>query len=424
MADVHDFSEAMKAKAAAEKAALDARTLYRAGNGALVPCEHNAFVLVDNAAQYAGLHFDEFLARQRLDARDWSDADDLECLRWLQRTYLARFSLAQARAGARSVAYARRRDSLQEFIETLPAWDGTERIAAAFSDAWGAPESELMQASARNFFIALIARALVPGAQVDTVWCFEGAQGTFKSRSLRALGGDFHAEISAPIGTADFMREMRGLWIAELSELDSLHGREASTVKRLLSAPADRFVEKYQTHAETYRRRAVAVATTNEASYWEDQTGARRLVPIACGEIRVDMITENRLQWFAEARVRYAEGASWWEFPGTIANAQEERHQVDPWEDILANAIEHGRKIEFGPDMEWPSGWISSAEIMGDWLKLAASQQGRGSSTRLGKVMRRLGFIPRPNSTKTARGWVLGVRKDEVSAEVSVGVLL
>ena len=427
MADVHDFSEKVKAKVAAEKAALDEHTLYRSANGALVPCEHNAFVLVDNAVQYAGLHHDEFLARQRLGDRDWSDGDDIECLRWLQRAHLTRFNLTHARLGCRSVAFARRRDSLREFVETLPGWDTTPRIATAFELAWGAPASELMQAASRNFFIALIARALNPGAQVDTVWCFEGPQGTYKSRSLRALGQGFHAEISAPIGTADFMREMRGLWIGELSELDSLHGREASTVKRLLSAPADRFVQKYALHAESYLRRAVAVATTNEANYWEDPTGARRLVPIACGEIRVDMISALRLQWFAEARHLYRDGATWWQFPSSIADAQEDRHQVDPWEDTLRNAIEHGRKVAFAPDVEWPEGWISSAEIMRDWLNLAASQQGRSSGVRLGKVMRRLGFKPATKGKNRERGWIASTAEgaeSEVSAEVSADLLL
>jgi hypothetical protein len=427
MADVHDFSEAMKAKAAAEKAALDARTLYRAGNGALVPCEHNAFVLIDNAQQYQGLHFDTFLDRQRLGEADWSDGDDIACLTWLQRTQQTRFNLTHARLGARLVAFARRRDSLAQFVEGLPAWDSTERIAAAFSDAWGAPESELMHAASRNFFVALIARALVPGAQVDTVWCFEGPQGTYKSRSLRTLGQSFHAEISAPIGTTDFQREMRGLWIAELSELDSLHGREASTVKRLLSAPADRFVQKYALHAQSYLRRAVAVATTNEANYWEDPTGARRLVPIACGDIRVDLIGELRLQWLAEARALYTSGATWWEFPRAIGDAQETRHQVDPWEDILSHAIKHGRKVEFAADVPWPEGWISTAEIMRDWLHLAASQLGRSSGVRLGKVMRRLGFKPEQKGHDKERGWIAdthGAASDEVSAEVSADILL
>ena len=78
----------------------------------------------------------------------------------------------------------------------------------------------LTRAASRNFFVALIARAVHPGAKVDTLWTFEGPQGTFKSLALRALGRDFHAEITAPAGSVDFMRELRGIWIAELSELD------------------------------------------------------------------------------------------------------------------------------------------------------------------------------------------------------------
>ncbi len=405
MADIHDFSDAMKARMAAEEAAIDAGTLRKSDKGAILACEHNAFVLIAAAAAYAGLHFDDFLARQRLGERDWTDADDLDCLRWLQREHNTRFNPSHARNAARSVGSSRRRDSLREFVERLPKWDGTPRIEATFTDAWGAPENELMRATGRNFFVALIARALNPGAQVDTVWCFEGPQGTFKSLALRALGGKLHAEISASIGTADFQRELRGLWIAELSELDSLRGREASTVKRILSAPADRFVEKYQTHAQTYLRRAVAVATTNEAAYWEDPTGARRLVPIPCGEIRIDLIKENRLQWFAEALHLYRQPATWWEFPSAIAEAQEDRQQIDPWEDSLRDAIEHGRKTELNSTIDWPDGWISTAEIMRDWLRLSAHQQGKASGVRLGKVMRRLGFKPERRGKERERGW-------------------
>src|SRR5262249_31121289 len=142
-----------------------------------------------------------------------------------------------------------------------------------------------------------------------------GPQGRLKSRSFRELGRELHAEISAPIGTADFFRELRGIAIAELSELDSLRGREASTVKRLLSAVQDRYVEKYEKHATAYPRRAVFVATTNEASYWQDSTGARRLVPIKVGSIDLEIIKRSREQWLAEALARFEQGESWWEYP-------------------------------------------------------------------------------------------------------------
>jgi hypothetical protein len=409
---------------------LDAGELIKSDKGVIRPCEHNARVLIGRAKKYDKLYYDEFLARPRIDGRDWTDADDLVLLCWLQSTHkVAGFNLGQARNGARAVAYARRRDSLREFLDDLPEWDGIDRIEAAFGDVWGAPDSALIRAASQNFFVALVARALHPGAQVDTLWTFEGPQGSYKSRSMRELGGTFHAEISAAIGTTDFQRELRGLWIAEMSELDSLRGREASTIKRLLSAPSDRFVQKYALHAEAYPRRAIAVATTNEAAYWQDATGARRLVPIPCGDIRIDVIADNRLQWFAEARHRHAEGATWWEFPPTIATAQEERQQVDPWEDLLRGFMEHGRTV--GRDgqgrVDWPDGWVSSAEIMRDWLDLTPYQQGPVSSTRLGKVMRRLGFQPKRRGKGRERGWMADTcnpEESEVSAEASYPVPL
>jgi Virulence-associated protein E len=390
------------------EAALDAAVLIRSDKGVIKPCEHNARVLIAQSQQYTSLHYDEFRARLRIDDRDWGDADDLEALCWLQSQHqVAAFTLAHARNAAKALAHSRRRDSLREFVESLPKWDVTPRIERAFIHAWGAQDTALVRAASRNFFIALIARALKPGAQVDTLWTFEGAQGTYKSRSIRELGGEFHAEISAAIGTIDFQRELRGLWIAELSELDSLRGRESSTIKRLLSAPADRFVEKYQAHATTYRRRAVAVATTNEAAYWQDATGARRLVPIACGTIRIDIIKDNRLQWLAEALHLYRHGATWWEFPKDIVHEQEARQQGDPWEDNLRQAIAHGRRTGLDGQgvIPWPEGWISSAAIMRDWLCVPPHLQGRPSGVRLGHVMRKLGFRSRQFGTHRERGW-------------------
>jgi predicted P-loop ATPase len=374
--------------------------------GEIKACEHNAKELMAAAKQYDCLHFDRFLYRTRFGERDWSDADDRDAVVWLQAAHrVAGFTLNQARTAAMALAHARPHDSLFEFVMGLPEWDGVPRIERAFTDAWGAPDNTFIRGASKNFFVALHARAVKPGVQVDNLWAIEGPQGKLKSASLRALGEHFHAEISAQIGTADFLRELRGIWIAELSELDSLRGREASTVKRLLSAPADRFVEKFEKHAVSYPRRAVAVATTNEATYWQDSTGARRLIPIRVKDIRINLIHELRLQWFAEARHVYQTGATWWEFPVGVLGEQEERQEIDPWEDALRSAIVNGRVDYDGYAKPWPEGWISSAEILRDWLRVNSAQQGRGSGNRLGHVMRRLGFEPKRSVDGAERGW-------------------
>jgi len=381
---------------------LPAPDLILDAKGGIKPCEHNARQLMAAAAQYNELHFDDFLYRPRIGegttARDWSDHDERDALIWLQSAHrVAGFTLNQVRTAASKLAYDRRIDSLNEFVMGVPAWDGVARIELAFIEAWGAADTELTRAASRNFFLALHARAVNPGAQVDNLWVIEGPQGTLKSLSLRVLGGSFHAEITAPIGTTDFLRELRGIWIAELSELDSLRGREASTVKRLLSAPSDRFVDKYDKHAAAYPRRAVVVATTNEATYWQDSTGARRLIPIVAGTIRPDLIAELRLQWFAEARSAYQSKATWWEWPASMLEEQDQRQIVDPWEDTLKAAMQSPL---------WPVGWVSSASVIEDWLKLDASQQGGNIGVRIGRVMRRLGYIPVRKTAERIRGWL------------------
>jgi len=394
--------------------AVDGLLLARTGE--VKACEHNAKTLIAGAKPYDDLFFDDFLCRVRLAERDWSDHDDRDALCWLQSSNrVAGFTLGQTRTAVLALAYARRRDSLLEFVMGVPEWDGTPRIEFAFIEAWGAPDTALNRAASRNLFIAMHARAVKPGSQVDNLWVIEGPQGALKSASLRVLGGSLHAEISASVGTADFLRELRGIWVAEMSELDSLRGREASTVKRLLSAPSDRFVDKYDRHALAYPRRAVVVATTNEANYWQDATGARRLIPIQAGVINLEMIKDNRLQWFAEARHEFHAGRTWWEFPSGAQIEQEERQIVDPWEDILRRAIVQGRIDNYGT-VPWPTEWISSADIMRDWIKLDAGLQGHSSATRLRKVMRRLGFEPQRFGKGRERGWALPATKLKNSA--------
>lgn len=370
--------------------------------GKILPCEHNALELLRTDDYHGALHFDRFLYRVRIGPRDWSDQDDRAALCGLQAVHRVHgFTLGQVRSAVLSLAYERQCDSLEDHVLGLAKWDGVSRIEMAFCDAWGAPDDPVTRAASRNLFVAMIARALRPGAQVDTLWVFEGPQGSGKSAALRALGGNFHAEISAPIGSTDFMREMRGLWLAEMSELDSLRASAAATIKRLLSAPSDRFVEKFEKHTIVYPRRAVAVATTNEHSYWLDATGARRLIPIKTGSIQVALIEENREQYFAEAFQLFIDGNTWWEYPPAISTDQEERQQPDPWEDIIRALIASGGTGTLG--------WVSSATIMADWLRLASHQQGHACGVRLGRVMRRLGFRPQRQGKGRERGWITDI---------------
>jgi predicted P-loop ATPase len=131
-------------------------------------------------------------------------------------------------------------------------------------------------------------------------------------------------------------------------------------------------------------------------------------VPIKTGAIELPVIECNREQWLAEALRLFEAGASWWEFPADIEAAQDERQQVDPWEDLLRSLIANGRKVYVTPEIAetvaWPEDFVTSAELMRDWLRLAPHQQGSNCGVRLGRVMRRLGFeAERPRQVARAR---------------------
>ena len=133
----------------------------------------------------------------------------------------------------------------------------------------------------------------------------------------------------------DFMRELRGIWLAEMSELDSLRGREASTVKRLLSAPTDRFVQKYALHADSYPRRAIAVATHERGNLLAglDRRTAAWSRSLRTN-IRVDLIAAQPAPMVRRGASSARRGwRTWWEFPGRSRLTTGARQQVDPWED-------------------------------------------------------------------------------------------
>ena len=302
--------------------------------------EENARRMIIAAPQYATLHYDTFRRERRIDDRPLADDDTNRILAWLQSSGLPTLKIGQCRTAVALVAAARERDSLLEFWQGLPAWDGTERIANAFVDAWGAQDCPLMRAASQNFFRAMAARAMKAGCKVDNIWIFEGPQGTLKSSSLSELAGEFYSETSTPVGTADFVREIRSLNVVELAELTAMLRRDAETLKQVLTRREDRLVEKWMVEPQRFPRRCVFTGTTNEAEYWSDPTGARRLIPIFCGEIRLDLIRSNRMQWFAEARAHVELGEPWWIYPEADADeARMLRQQSDPWMTPIAEWI-------------------------------------------------------------------------------------
>ena len=79
--------------------------------------------------------------------------------------------------------------------------------------------------------------------------------------------------------------------------------------------------------------------TVNHGTYLRDETGGRRFWPIACGPIDVEGLARERDQLWAEAKIRFENGAVWWletaDLVQMASDQQIERYEGDPWEEVI-----------------------------------------------------------------------------------------
>ncbi len=100
-------------------------------------------------------------------------------------------------------------------------------------------------------------------------------QGSKKSTALKTLAGPYFTDELADLGSKDSALQTRGVWIIELSELDTLSRSEASRIKAFMSRTTDRFRTPYDKRLVESPRQCIFASTVNHSTYLEDDTGAR-----------------------------------------------------------------------------------------------------------------------------------------------------
>lgn len=316
------------------------------------------------------------------------------CRGWLERHVGQQWSKETVIEGCIEVAQERSRDRLQEYLRSL-AWDGIPRIGRLLIDHAGAPDTVVVEAMTRAFFIGAVRRALMPGCKHDCVLVLEGPQGRGKSQLIRVLAGEWADENLATFeGVAAQQHVAQGPWICEIAELTAVVRGDPARAKQFLSLTEDRFRAPYDRVLTTSPRRCVFIGTVNPTDGWlADPTGGRRYWPVPVRRIDLEAVRAIRDQLWAEAVVAHLAGEPHWLAGHAEELAEEEqgdRYQRDPWHDQVA---------------AWVPGRTPTTSELHDLLEIPRDRWSPQSAARIGRIMTALGYQQR--RFKAARVWVL-----------------
>lgn len=252
----------------------------------------NVLIIMENDPQLkSAAVFDEFSNRLFITGklpwcgtetrRDWKDADDAGLRYYMEKVY-GITGKERITDGFMLYCEIHKVNLVRQYLDALPAWDGTARLDTLFIDYLGAADTPYTRAVARKSLCAAVARALTPGVKYDTMPILVGAQGIGKSTLLRTLGGDWFNDSLNTFEGKEACEMIQGSWVIELQELNGLNRSEENAVKQFLSKADDIYREPYGRRTGRYPRRCVFFGTTNDDEFLRDKTGSRRFLPIDC----------------------------------------------------------------------------------------------------------------------------------------------
>lgn len=349
--------------------------------GAVVMCEHNAGLYLDNHPVWKGvLGYNAFTASHAVLAQppdlvhvapgdNLKDHHDTEFTRWLQVVTGQAWSVDMVR---RAVDVHARQNSfhpVMDYFKALPPWDGVERLKSWLFNYCGVGPGETeealeeypldyISAVGERWMISAVARIFDAGCQVDHVLVLEGGEGLGKSTAVSILGNGWSGVLSGDVGSKDAQQMIAsGVWIWEWAELASLRRSQVEQVKDFVTRRVEIYRPAFGRRVLHEPRKCVFVATVNGNDYLDRSDGKRRWWPVKC--VRAfdleGLQAAVPLLW-AEALHKYKAGVPWHfdreKDKGLIETAKAEQAARVP-EEVLLDAIELAARnlaeCAFGP---------------------------------------------------------------------------
>lgn len=259
-------------------------------DGSIKDTLNNIVLILHNDPKLKNIAFN--LHRDGIDARGglpwdqikdgWNDTDNASIKVYLSDTY-GIYSPMKTKDAVQAVAAERAYHPIKEYFDSLPEWDGIERVERLYIDYFNAEDTAYTRAVARKSLMAAVRRIYTPGYKFDTVPILNGPQGIGKSTFFARLAGKWYSD-SLTIGDMKDKsgpEKLQGYWILELSELAGMKKAEVETIKSFISRVDDKYRASYGISVENHPRQCIIVGTTNaESGFLRDITGNRRFWPL------------------------------------------------------------------------------------------------------------------------------------------------
>lgn len=374
------------------------------GTEVLIPlnCRYNTATILRQDPEYETLSYNEHSDQILLKGEMVTDVTIEQIALDMETRYSYKITERALRASIIMVAQERKVEPIKDWLEELPAWDGTSRLTHFFQDILKAkiPDGceDLIQEMSVKWFISCVARVMTPGCKMDTCLVLVGGKGMRKSTALKVLASEeYFSDSNINISHKDAyeLLHQSGVWIWELAEMHALQGKTADNAKQFLTSASDRYRPSYGKMPVQRDRRTVFTASTNNYQFLSDGPERRFWCVEVMEKIDIDYIQENRNQLWAEALHWFREGVEWW-----LTEASDELNATyqqsfiidDPWTvKVMECLVTH-------------NGRATTKEIM-DHLDLSARDQHTGNSRRIGQILRDCDYEQYFCNTEKTRKW-------------------
>ena len=316
---------------------------YQPRTGILENSVYNLNLILNNDPDFANFAFNEMANRIQVTGPlpwerpegniFWRDADTAQLKSIIDIRYLP-FSSRNHDVAFTKAADDRHFHPVRDYLNSLPEWDGIERVEDLFIRYLQADDTPYVRAVTRKTFAAAVARVYVPGIKFDCVPVLDGDQGIGKSTIVKDLvTPEYYSETLSLTDMDDKSgaEKLQGFWAVEIGELAGMKKADIEKVKAFLSTCDDKYRPSYGKVVESHPRQCIIIATVNgERGYLRDITGNRRFWIIKLHQKKQkktwDFTPEYRAQFWAEAKEIWKSGEKLY-LEGDILEAAEEAQQ-------------------------------------------------------------------------------------------------